>query len=104
MKVLYVLDFMRVMDLCKGLSTPVNEASFMLIKLGSLSWKIVYDSYRPFEGAPYSGGLNALKTVRVYNICQHSFAVATCIQKVLCKKFRQASAIVTFVVPLNFSK
>jgi hypothetical protein len=36
MKVLYVLDFVRIVDLCKGLSTPVNEASFRLIKLGSL--------------------------------------------------------------------
>jgi len=52
MKVLYVLDFMRVMDLCKGLSTPVKEASFRLIKWGSLSWKVVYGSYLPFEGAP----------------------------------------------------
>jgi len=33
MKVLYVLDFMRIMDLCKRLSTPVNEASFRLTKV-----------------------------------------------------------------------
>jgi len=83
MKVLCVLDFMRVMDLCKGLSTPVNEASFRLIKLGSLSWKIVYDSYRPFEGALYNGGLNALKTVRVYHLtskqfrCSHMYSEGT---------------------------
>ena len=95
MKVLCVLYFMRNMDLYKGLSTPVNEASFRLTTLGSLSWKIIYDSYLPFEGATYHGGRNALKTVRVYHICQHSFAVSTCIQKVLCKKFRQASAILT---------
>ena len=37
MKVLCVLDFMRIKDLCKGLSTPVNEASFRLTTLGSLS-------------------------------------------------------------------
>ena len=97
MKVLYVLDFMRIVDLCTWLSTSVNEASFRLIKLRQLSWKIVYGSYIQFKGATYHGVLIALKTVRVYHICQHRFAVATCIQKVLCQKFRQASAVTTYV-------